>query len=69
MCSAFDTDLPDVDLDAPVLTREQTPPGGMTYAAIAQEMGITKEGVRVIEARALRKLAKKAFRLREWRTK
>ena len=39
--------------------KESTPPGGMTYEEIGRAMGISKQGVRKIEKRAIRKIRKK----------
>ena len=39
--------------------KEQTPVGGMTYEEIGKLMGISKQGVRKIEKRAIRKIRKK----------
>lgn len=38
--------------------KESTPVGGMTYEEIGRAMGITKQGVRKIEKRAIRKVKK-----------
>ena len=40
-------------------TKESTPVGGMTYEEIGKQLGITKQGVRRIEKRAIRKIKKK----------
>ena len=39
--------------------KESTPPGGMTYEQIGRQLGITKQGVRRIEKRAIRKIKRK----------
>ena len=39
--------------------KEATPAGGMTYEQIGRGLGITKQGVRRIEKRAIRKVKKK----------
>lgn len=38
--------------------KESTPVGGMTYEEIGKALGMTKQGVRRIEKRAVRKLLK-----------
>ena len=43
--------------------KDPTPPGGMTYEAIAKGLGITKQGVRRIEKRAVRKIKRKLTRM------
>ena len=43
--------------------KDPTPPGGMTYEAIAKQLGITKQGVRRIEKRAVRKIKRKLTRM------
>ena len=40
-------------------TKEPTPAGGLTYEQIAKQLGLTKQGVRRIEKRAIRKIKKK----------
>ena len=42
-----------------VKTKEPTPVGGMTYEEIGKLMGISKQGVRRIEKRAIKKLKRK----------
>ena len=42
--------------------KEPTPVGGMTYEEIARGLGITKQGVRRIEKRAIRKIKRKLVR-------
>ena len=43
--------------------KESTPPGGMTYEEIGRRLGITKQGVRRIEKRAIRKIKRKLVRI------
>lgn len=40
-------------------TKDPTPVGGLTYVEIGRRMGISKQGVRKIEKRAIRKIKKK----------
>lgn len=40
-------------------TKDPTPIGGLTYVEIGRRMGISKQGVRKIEKRAIRKIKKK----------
>ena len=49
------------DLKTQTKTKESTPAGGMTYEQIGKILGITKQGVRRIEKRAIRKLKKKIY--------
>ena len=39
--------------------KESTPVGGMTYEEIGKVLGISKQGVRRIEKRAIRKIKRK----------
>lgn len=39
--------------------KESTPPGGLTYEEIGRNLGMTKQGVRRVEKRAIRKIRKK----------
>lgn len=42
-------------------TKESTPVGGMTYEEIGRLLGISKQGVRRIEKRAIKKIKRKLF--------
>ena len=44
-------------------TKDPTPIGGMTYEEIGRGLGITKQGVRRIEKRAVRKIKRKLMRM------
>lgn len=39
--------------------KDTTPPGGLTYEEIGRNLGISKQGVRKIEKRAIRKIKRK----------